>query len=81
MVFSSLSSPAVFFSAIKIGGFGVALKNPSPWKSVAQLVGRSCGVGHLFFGRFVPLYIRRVFLAENTPKDGRDFFKLYTDIF
>ena len=74
MVFSSLSSPAVFFAAIKIGGFGVALKNPSPWKSVAQLVGRSWGVGHVFFCRCVLTFAE--FLAEKRPKDGI-FSKFY----
>ena len=43
--FSSLSSPA--FLARKIGGFGVALKNPSQWKSVTWLeeVGVPTGSG------------------------------------
>ena len=77
MVFSSLSSPAVFFAAIKIGGFGVALKNPSPWKSVAQLVGRSWGVGHVFVGRCV---LTLVFGRKHAKRWYRFFFGeiLYT---
>ncbi len=59
--FTFISSRGFF--AAKIEGFGVALKNPSLWKSVARLVEQ---VGRAF-GRFVPLYIRRVF-AENKPK-------------
>ena len=62
LFFFTFISSRGFFAA-KIEGFGVALKNPSLWKSVARLVEQ---VGRAF-GRFVPLYIRRVF-AENKPK-------------
>ena len=37
------------------------------------------GVGHIFLGD-LSFFTFAEFLAENTPKDGRDFFKLYTDI-
>ena len=42
---------------------------------MAQLVGRSWGVGHVFVGRCVLTFAE--FLAENTPKDGR-YFLFYT---
>ena len=60
LTFFSLSSPA--FLAQKIGGFGVALKNPSRWKSVTWLeeVGVSTGSGTIFADLF-PLDIRRFF--------------------
>ena len=37
MTFFSFTLISSFFGAVKTGGFGVALKNPSRWKSVTWL--------------------------------------------
>ena len=64
MTFFSFTFISGFFGSVKTGGFGVALKNPSRWKSVTWLeeVGVSTGSGTIFAGFVLG------FFAKNRPK-------------